>query len=136
MAKRGALTPKEDAFVREYLIDLNATGAAERAGYGGRAKQTGYELLRRPRVAVAVQAAIAKRAERVELSAEWVLRELMDNVRDARAAADFMAANRALELLGKHLALFPDKLNIDFRAVATMSDEELDQTARQLRLVA
>lgn len=75
--KSGELTPKERRFVDEYLIDLNATQAAARAGYNPRrAKQTGYELLRRPRVAEAITKAATQRSERVRAKADDVLREL------------------------------------------------------------
>lgn len=75
--KADELTPKERRFVDEYLIDLNATQAAARAGYNPRrAKQTGYELLRRPRVAAAITKAATQRSERVLGEADDVLREL------------------------------------------------------------
>lgn len=73
----GVLTPKEERFVEEYLIDLNATAAAARAGYSGRsAGDIGHELLRRERVATAIQEAKARRSERTEITADRVLEEL------------------------------------------------------------
>ena len=63
-----SLTPKQDAFVREYLIDLNATQAAIRAGYSAKtAEQQGSRLLRNVQVAAALSEAQTKRAERVEI---------------------------------------------------------------------
>ncbi len=45
------LTPKQAAFVNEYLVDLNAAGAARRAGYSERtAAEVGYENLRKPQI--------------------------------------------------------------------------------------
>lgn len=71
------LTAKEARFVEEYLIDLNATAAAERAGYSARSStQIGYELLQRNRVAEAIQEAKARRSERTEITADRVLEEL------------------------------------------------------------
>jgi phage terminase small subunit len=72
-----ALTPKQQRFVDEYLVDLNATRAAIRAGYSKRtAASIGEENLRKPEVSSAIDARKAKRAEKVEVKAEAVLREL------------------------------------------------------------
>lgn len=72
-----ALTPKQAAFVREYLIDLNATQAAIRAGYSAKtANVQAVEIMARPHVKAAIDAAIAKRAEKTEYDAEWVLKRL------------------------------------------------------------
>jgi len=73
----GPITPKEMRFVEEYLIDLNASHAAVRAGYPKRsAKQRGYELLQRPRVAAALTKAATERSQRVRAKADDVLRHL------------------------------------------------------------
>lgn len=70
------MTPKQQIFVREYLIDLNATQAAERAGYKkSYARRACYDLLRKPAVAAAVAAGMAARARRTEIDADRVLRE-------------------------------------------------------------
>lgn len=72
-------TPKQVAFVREYLVDLNAAHAAIRAGYSERsAKQTAHDLLAKPHVQAAIQAGMDKRAQRVELTADDVLRNLLE----------------------------------------------------------
>lgn len=72
-----ALTPKQARFVVEYLIDLNATQAASRAGYSRRtANEQGARLLAKVSVAAAIQAAQAKRSERTEITADRVLTEL------------------------------------------------------------
>jgi phage terminase small subunit len=71
------LNAKQATFVREYLIDLNATQAAIRAGYSPKtAGQIGDENLRKPEIAAAVQSAMAERAGRTEITADRVLREL------------------------------------------------------------
>lgn len=72
-----ALTPKQQRFVDEYLVDLNATQAAIRSGYSRRsAAEQGHDLLRKPQVAAAVQAGQAARAERTGITADRVLTEL------------------------------------------------------------
>lgn len=71
------LTAKQRAFVREYLIDLNATQAAIRAGYSAdSASEQGYQLLRKTSVAEAISAAMALRAKRLDITADRVLQEL------------------------------------------------------------
>ncbi|HHK3948289.1 TPA: terminase small subunit [Pseudomonas aeruginosa] len=74
-----ALTRKQRLFVDEYLIDLNATQAAIRAGYSTRrATEIGYQLLQRPEVAQAIQAAMAERSKRTEVEADYVIRRLRE----------------------------------------------------------
>ena len=120
------LTAKQALFVCEYLIDANATQAAIRAGYSEHsARAIGSENLAKPAVIAALAAAMAARVERVELNADWVLRRLKENVERAMQAepvrdrfgqetGEFVyegaVANRALELLGKHVGLFSDRV--------------------------
>ena len=71
------LTPKQARFVQEYLIDLNAAQAAIRAGYSAKtARVIGHENLRKPEIAAAIAEAQNKRAERTELTQDWVVEEL------------------------------------------------------------
>lgn len=73
------MTPKQEAFVREYLIDLNATAAYGRAGYaakGHAAEVEGSKLLRKPEVAAAVAGAMKARGERTQVTADAVLLEI------------------------------------------------------------
>lgn len=71
------LTPKQRAFVREYLIDLNATQAAIRAGYSGKtAGQIGEQNLKKLEISTAIEAAMKNRADRTDITADRVLKEL------------------------------------------------------------
>lgn len=129
------LTDKQTAFVREYLVDLNATQAAIRAGYSERtASRIGPQLLGKTWVREAIEKAQAKRARRVEVTQDYVLSNLVEVVErtmqrapvldrkgeqvtdeEGRAVWTFDAknANRALELLGKHLGIFADKVKAE-----------------------
>lgn len=129
------LTDKQTAFVREYLVDLNATQAAIRAGYSERtASRIGPQLLGKTWVREAIEKAQAKRARRVEVTQDYVLSNLVEVVErtmqrapvldrkgeqvtdeEGRAVWTFDAkgANRALELLGKHLGIFTDKVKAE-----------------------
>ncbi len=70
------LTPKQAAFVAEYMIDRNATQAAIRAGYSKKtAGQIGDENLKKPDIRAAIDAGLAKLSGRIEISAERVLKE-------------------------------------------------------------
>jgi phage terminase small subunit len=71
------LTPKQAAFVREYLVDLNATQASVRAGYSAKtAEQQGPRLLGNVGVAAAIKVAIDARAQRTEITQDRVLEEI------------------------------------------------------------
>jgi len=72
-----ALTKKQKAFVEEYLIDLNATQAAIRAGYSvNSAKEIGCENLTKPNIQEAVGKAMAERSKRTGINQDRVLMEL------------------------------------------------------------
>ncbi len=72
-----ALTAKQQRFVEEYIVDLNATQAAIRAGYSEKgAAQQGERLLRNVEIASAVAEGQRQRSERTEVTAERVLQEL------------------------------------------------------------
>ena len=73
------LTAKQARFVDQYLIDLNATQAAIRAGYKKHtAGQIGHELLKKPEIIDAIDAAKIARSERTKIDADWVLKRLAD----------------------------------------------------------
>jgi len=74
---KGQLTPKQERFVAEYLIDLNATQAAIRAGYSPRtAQEQGSRLLSNVMVASELSRRRSKTAQKLEITAEKVLEEL------------------------------------------------------------
>ena len=71
------LTPKQSLFVKEYLVDLNATQAAIRAGYSAKTAMTqGSVLLSNPKVAAEVDKGKAERMKRTEFNADRVLKEI------------------------------------------------------------
>ena len=74
-----ALTAKQQRFIAEYLIDLNAAQAAIRAGYAVKgAKDQAYQLMQRPEVVAAVKEAIEARNQRVQVDADYVLNRLTE----------------------------------------------------------
>ena len=76
-----ALTDKQAAFVREYLVDMNATAAYKRAGYtaqGNAAEAAASRLLSNVKVAAEIEKAQAALAERTEITQEMVLKRWWD----------------------------------------------------------
>lgn len=72
-----ALTAKQQRFVEEYLVDLNATAAAERAGYSAKsANKIAGELLGKTGVQAAITAGLKEKRKRSRLTADRVLREV------------------------------------------------------------
>ena len=73
------LRGKQQRFVEEYLIDLNATQAAIRAGYSEKtAKEIGSENLTKPNIAKAIQEAQSKRTEETQIDSAYVLKRLVE----------------------------------------------------------
>ena len=108
-----ALTARQAAFVHEYLIDLNGTQAAIRAGYSP--KSAGYSArahMKSPAVQSAIQEAMNERAARTAIRADVVLESLVRIALKAEAKDDFSAATRSWELVGRHLKLFTDRLEV------------------------
>jgi phage terminase small subunit len=71
------LTKRQQRFVEEYLIDLNATQAAIRAGYSpNSARDIGSENLTKPHIRARVDEALAERSKRTGINADRVVREL------------------------------------------------------------
>ena len=73
------LTTKQEVFVQEYLTDLNATQAAIRAGYSPKYAGTNADkLLKNTNVAAAIAEAKTERANRTQVTADWLLKHLAD----------------------------------------------------------
>jgi phage terminase small subunit len=103
------LTAKQQCFIDEYLIDLNATQAAIRAGYSEHtARDIGCENLAKPNIADAIQKAMKVRQDATRLTSESILKEIAAIGYDSEETSNNRL--RALELLGKHNVLFSDKL--------------------------
>lgn len=164
------LTNKQKRFVEEYLIDLNATQAAIRAGYSpNTAKDIGCENLAKPNIRACIDKEIAERSKRTGINQDRVIRELARlafvnandvidmeeaTLKDGATEDDTAAIAsvkvktiptkegegiereikltdklKALELLGKHLGMFKDKVEID---ATVKSTAKLDSILNQL----
>lgn len=158
------MTEKQKRFCEEYLIDLNATQAAIRAGYStASAQQIATENLSKPVIRARIDEALAERSRRTGVTADRVVRELAkvafvnaDNLIDTQTASireDASAEDRAciasvkvktsvggdmditereiklcdklkaLELLGKHLGMFTEKVNVSGNGIVQIVDD-------------
>ncbi|MDO9783744.1 terminase small subunit [Glaesserella parasuis] len=151
------LTDKQQRFVEEYLIDLNATQAAIRAGYSEKtARSIGQRLLTFVDIQEAIQEAQNKRAERVNVTQDDVLKGLLEIISMStgkqkitetelskvdgsivpmdveKVCFEPHAANKALELLGKHLGMFKDKVEVS----ADVTNKTINLTPNEFREIA
>lgn len=127
-SNKSKLTEKQRLFVHEYLVDLNATQAAIRAGYSEKtAQEQSSRLLSNVMVKEAVQKAMDERSERVEVTADRVLEEL--------AKLGF-ADIRKVFTEGGHLrdiASLPDEIAaaVSSVEVVTRPDGEVDENGNR-----
>ena len=160
-----ALNPKQQRFCEEYMIDLNATQAAIRAGYSVKtAQEQGARLLSNVMVSREIERLQAVQSRRTGITADRVIRELAkiafvdpdrvinadDGTIKADATDEDKAAiqgvkvkrsssmngdsfenevrlydkTKALELLGKHLGLFTDKVDLNMTQPIVVSGGE------------
>ena len=163
------MTKKQKRFCEEYLIDLNATQAAIRAGYSpDTAKAIGCENLTKPDIRAHIDRAMAERSRRTGVNADRVIQELAKiafvnatDVIDPKTATvkenalpeDTAAIQtvkvktfgedglereikmadklRALEMLGRHLGMFKDKLELS--GGLDTEKTKLDDLLQQMR---
>ena len=119
------LTPKQSAFVREYMVDMNATQAAIRAGYKEKnAYQIGSENLRKPQVQHAIQKQRAVVEETCRITVEWVLNQIAGIARKEDAADRDRL--KALELLGKYLGLWEKRTDDETNVVRVIIENEAE----------
>lgn len=163
------MTKKQKRFIEEYLIDLNATQAAIRAGYSpDTAKAIGCENLTKPDIRAHIDRAMAERSKRTGVNADRVVQELAKiafvnatevidpktaTVREDALPEDTAAIQsvkvktfgedglereikmadklKALEMLGRHLGMFKDKLELS--GGLDTEKTKLDDLLQQMR---
>lgn len=163
------MTQKQKRFIEEYLIDLNATQAAIRAGYSpATAKDIGCENLAKPNIRTHIDRAMAERSKRTGVNADRVIQELAkiafvnatevidpktatvkeDALPEDTAAIQSVKVKtfgedglereikmadklKALELLGKHLGMFKDK--VELSGGLDNEKTKLDDLLQQMR---
>lgn len=166
------LTPKQEHFCEEYLIDLNATQAAIRAGYSEKtAYSAGQRLLRNVEIQNRIAELKAERSKRTEITQDRVVKELaamafakatdyaqiadvggkvaimltptaqlttaqqagIVGIKQTQAGIEVkLDKTKALELLGRHLGMFNDKLELSGAVAnpyANLTEAELKKLA-------
>lgn len=115
-----ALTERERCFCACYLRLANGTQAAVEAGYSARsAYNQATRLMKKDEVQAEIARLRAEREVRTAITADAVLHELAAEARRHDERASHSARVRALELLGKHLGLFREKLNVEVGGVSS-----------------
>lgn len=167
MAKKGKLTEKQQRFVDEYLIDLNATQACIRAGYSPKyADREGHKLVENSRVSEAIAESIAERSRRTGINQDRIVQELAriafvkitdvvdsngeintnasdddlaciesykvedsDSVNGSSSKREVKLASKikALELLGKHVGMWNDKIQVDVSIPVFGGEDDLEE---------
>lgn len=118
-----ALTPKQQRFIDEFMIDLNATQAAIRAGYSEKtASETGYENLRKPQIAAEIEKRQQKHAQKTEMTVEWVLQQYKDIILNTKEI-DPNVARGALDSVAKHLGMFKERIEHSGNIGVTIVDD-------------
>lgn len=117
-----ALTAKQQAFVSEYLVDLNATQAAIRAGYKEKnAYQIGAENLRKPQIQKALQEAREAREKATMYDTNWIMAQIARIAEDEEQAARDRL--KALELMGKRYGIWEKRQDEDTSVKVIMEDQ-------------
>lgn len=140
--KKPRLTPKQRRFVSEYLVDMNATQAALRAGYSKKnPKPIAWELLhKRPAVAEAISKELLVREKRTLISGDRVLQQLariaFADVRELAQAGDDGVDVTSLKTLSDDLAAAIVELSVNGKTVRLKLSriEALKALARHLGL--
>lgn len=161
------LTDKQKKFVEEYLIDLNATQSAIRAGYSPKtANEQGARLLANVSIQEAISKAMAERSRRTGINQDRIVQELAriafvkitdvvdsdgeintnasdddlaciesykvedsDSVNGSSSKREVKLASKikALELLGKHIGMWNDKIQVDVSIPVFGGEDDLEE---------
>lgn len=130
------LTDQQDLFCKEYIIDLNATQAAKRAGYSEKtAQEQGSRLLSNVMVQERITELKSDREQRLQIDADWVLKQAVKVHERCMQAEpviiggeptgeykfDSAGANKSLELVGKHVNVQAWKEKLEIEAAENMT---------------
>lgn len=108
------LTPKQEAFCQEFLVDLNGAAAARRAGYSEKtAHEQAAQLLAKLSIAERIAMLKQERAEKVAVTAADVLKGVIEVTLQAREEGDLKTALKGYELQGKHIGMWTDKVQTE-----------------------
>lgn len=133
------LTQLQDQFCHEYLKDGVIEASAIRAGYNpASAGKTAYKLLRNPLIEARIRELRVDSLMRLKLDADQIVSRFIAIADKAEQSGDLHVALRALELIGKRLGIFTDKLEVTQKnPFVTGEDEEaLKRDAERMLRIA
>ena len=132
MDKKNKLNAKQYLFCQEYMVDLNATQAAIRAGYSKKtAHRSGAQNMQKYAITERISELKKERSEEIKIDARWVLEQAVDLHKTCAQKVlteevnrsgdqvfktlDQSGANKSLELIAKHVdvSAFEEKIKVD-----------------------
>lgn len=126
------LTDKQARFCEEYLIDLNATQAAIRAGYSEKtAREQAAQNLSKLNIQEKIAELKAERSKRTEITQDSVIQELAAVARAEVKGVRAVDKLKALELLGKHLGMFVERYEVNAAEIEKRIAEAREQGKKE-----
>lgn len=126
------LTDRQARFCEEYLIDLNATQAAIRAGYSEKtAREQAAQNLSKLNIQEKIAELKAERSKRTEITQDSVIQELTAVARAEVKGVRAVDKLKALELLGKHLGMFVERYEVNAAEIEKRIAEAREQGKKE-----
>lgn len=126
------LTDRQARFCEEYLIDLNATQAAIRAGYSKKtAREQAAQNLSKLNIQEKIAELKAERAKRTEMTQDSVIQELAAVARAEVKGVRAVDKLKAFELLGKHLGMFVERYEVNAAEIEKRIAEAREQGKKE-----
>lgn len=126
------LTDRQARFCEEYLIDLNATQAAIRAGYSEKtAREQAAQNLSKLNIQEKIAELKAERSKRTEITQDSVIQELAAVARAEVKGVRAVDKLKALELLGKHLGMFVERYEVNAAEIEKRIAEAREQGKKE-----
>lgn len=134
---RDDLSPEEEVFCREYLLHGNATQAIKATGYAGRNPSViGSSWLRKARIQKKLSRLKTRDEAQADMTRDIYLAMLKDTYQKAMADGDYSGANRAMELIGKHLGYLVDQKAVFTTTKRLDSPTEMEAEVQRLAKIA
>lgn len=144
----GDLTPRQRYFVQEFLIDCKPAKAAERSGY---VAGHGRQLLEMPKIRAAIGEAMRQRSARTKITQDYVISKIVETVEKCSEAIpvlnkdgeptgeyrfDSSGALKGLDMLGKHVGAFAERLELTGKDGAPLNEPMSDlELARRVAVI-
>lgn len=126
------LTPKQTLFVKEYLVDLNATQAAIRAGYSEKtAGQIGEQNLKKLEIANEIQKGMNSRSERIGITSDTVLQEIAKlSFSNVKGLFDETGRLLPIHMLPDHIAASVSAVEVVTSRIPGTDPVEVEHTSK------